>query len=189
MDFGKLELVEKTFTREVNNPRGQDYSGIKFRRFVSNKKGKEGQLEETFTISDKLFDDLQLSQYALAQANDHEGKRVLLMVVEDQDEVKPVAKFLRQQVKKDGSKPAKGKMFSNEFVTEGLINYNVLDEKTQDNQYLALEDVGSEFSDMPSVVKGIFKIVKDESVDASTDQEEEATQQEAAPAAQASENF
>ena len=121
MQFGNLVLVEKTFTREVNNPRGQDYEGIKFRRFTSNKKSKEGQIEETFTISDKLFDSLQLSTYALSQANLPDKSGVLLLVVEDQDKVKPVAKFLRQQVKGDGSKPVKGKIFSNEFITEGLV--------------------------------------------------------------------
>lgn len=184
MEFGKLELVEKTFTREVNNPRGQDYSGIKFRRYVSKKAGNEGNLEEEFTISDKLFDALQLKTYALAQANDTEGQRALLLVVEDQDEVKPVAKFMKQQTKKDGSKPEKGRKFNNEFVVEACVNYGVLDEKSTENQYLALVDVGSEFPDKPSVVKGIFKFIKDESVDKQKDEDED-TKEAAAPAATA----
>lgn len=174
MEFGKLELVEKTFVREVNNPRGQDYEGVKFRRFTSNKKGKEGQIEEEFTISDKLFDSLNLGSLALAQANTPQD--VLLLVVDDQEEVKPVAKFMRQSKKKDGTLQAKGKKFSNSFLVDGLVERGILDEKTQDNQYLALVDVTGEFPDKPSVVHNVYKIVKDDSVDASQDTEEEVAQ-------------
>ena len=172
MQFGNLVLIEKTFTRENTNPRGQDYDGIKFRRGISKKEGKEGEIEETFTISDKLFDSLQLKTYALSQANLPDNAGVLLMVVEDQDKVKPIAKIMRQQKQRaDGTTPVKGRIFSNEFVSQGLIDAGVLDPKKIGNQFLALENLTEKFDDRPDHVKGIFKVVFDDTVDTSGEDE------------------
>lgn len=175
MQFGNLVLIEKTFTRESTNPRGQDYNGIKFRRNISKKEGKEGEIEETFTISDKLFDSLQLSTYALSQANMPENKGVLLMVVEDQDKVRPIAKIMRQQKQRaDGTTPVKGRIFSNEFVSQGLVDCGILDPKKIGNQFLDLENLTEKFEDRPDHVKGIFKIVFDDTVD--TTEEDDSTE-------------
>jgi len=172
MQFGNLVLIEKTFTRENTNPRGQDYDGIKFRRGISKKEGKEGEIEETFTISDKLFNSLQLSTYALSQANLPDNKGVLLMVVEDQDKVKPIAKIMRQQKQRaDGTTPVKGRIFSNEFVSQGLIDAEILDPKKIGNQFFALENLTEKFEDRPEHVKGIFQVVVDETVDTSEEAE------------------
>jgi hypothetical protein len=185
MQFGNLVLIEKTFTRENTNPRGQDYDGIKFRRGISKKEGKEGDIEETFTISDKLFNSLQLSTYALSQANIPENGGVLLMVVEDQDKVKPIAKIMRQQKQRaDGTTPVKGRIFSNEFVSQGLIDAGILDPKKIGNQFFALENLTEKFEDRPEHVKGIFQVVIDETVDTSGEDEgqegSEAEQEQAA---------
>ena len=181
MQFGNLVLIEKTFTRENTNPRGQDYDGIKFRRGISKKEGKEGDIEETFTISDKLFNSLQLSTYALSQANLPDNKGVLLMVVEDQDKVKPIAKIMRQQKQRaDGTTPVKGRIFSNEFVSQGLIDAGILDPKKIGNQFFALENLTEKFEDRPEHVKGIFQVVVDDTVDASEEEEGQESEQDQA---------
>lgn len=170
MDFKKLKVIDKTFNRVVTNPRGQDYEGIKFRRWVSEKQINAGTLEETLTFSDALFTSLGLDKYALVQVDLEPG--VGIMVVEDQTEVEPIAKFMRQSKKKDGTVQKKGKTFYNEYLVEALKNAGVIngyvegDESTLENQYLALENVTSSIGDVPEQVKGIYKIVVDDSVDA-----------------------
>lgn len=168
MEFGKLKVIEKTFNRVVTNPRGQDYEGIKFRRWISEKKVNAGDLEETLTFSDALFNSLDLKNYALAQVDLEPG--VGLLVLDDQVDVEPIAKFMRQSKKQDGTVQKKGKTFYNEFLVEalkanGLISpYVEGDESTLENQYLALENVTASFSDIPAQVKGVYKIVADDSV-------------------------
>lgn len=167
LEFGKLEVVEKTFTRKDVSPRGQSYVGIKFRRYDSKNAVTPG-LKELFVISDKAFESLNLKNYALAEAK--YGNDVYLLVVEDQDKVKPEAKFMRQSNKKDGTVLEKGTIFNNVFMKDDLIAVGVLDATTHENQYLALEETPT--ADLPSVVKAVYKIVKDTSVDASADQED-----------------
>jgi hypothetical protein len=175
LQFGNLEVVKKTFTREEVEPRGQAYNGIKFRRYESESKANPG-LKEQFIVSNKAFEELGLKQYALTQAN-FDGQ-VYLLVVEDQDEVEPAARILRQSIKKDGTPMKKGKMFSNEFITSGLVENGTLDGTTHENQYLALEkqEIGEDF---PKVVKAAYRLIKDETVDASADTENN-TEEEAA---------
>lgn len=179
MEFGKLEIVDKTFSRVVNNPRGQNYNGIKFRRWVSDKEGKKGEIEEQFTISEKLFEALKLEDYALTQANTEQD--VLILVVEDQDEVKPVAKFMRRSKKKDGTPQAKGRFISNTFLTEALVTRKVLDGETMENQYLDLVDVSGNFPDKPTQVKGIYRVVLDTTPIEEEKEEETAEATSAAP--------
>lgn len=176
LEFGNLEIVEKTFTRENVSPRGQAYDGIKFRRFESSKGRKAAeeageeftpQIETQFIISNSAFEKLNLTEYAITEAK-IDGK-VLLLVVEDQDEVAPVAKFLRQSyVKKTGEKSKKGKMFSNPIMEEHLTQVGVLSQD-KGNQYLSLTPV--ELSGAPAVVKAAYEIGVDTSVDASKDDE------------------
>lgn len=169
LEFGKLEIVNKTFTRESGKPRGQGYDGIKFRRAETKKANSEG-IDEKFIISDAAFEKLNLTNLALTQAK-IDGS-VLLLVLEDVEGAVPAAKFLRQSTKKDGSKQKKGKFFSNDFLTADLIETGVLKAEEQGNQYLALNDVTSEVNGLPSHVKAVYQITADTTVDASADEEE-----------------
>jgi hypothetical protein len=179
LEFGNLEIVEKTFTREGSGPRGQAYDGIKFRRYTTNKKGAEGSIIESFVISNELWNKLNLDTYALTQAK-ADGK-VLLIVLEDQDEVKPHAKFMRRSYKGTNREPlGKGKTFNNDFLTDDLISIGVLDKETHENQYLALEDVTEVYgAGRPAHVKGIYSVVQDTTVDKEQDTED--TERSASP--------
>lgn len=168
LEFGKLEVIKQTFTRKETAPRGQAFDWLKFRRYESESKANPGT-KELFVLSNKAFEILGLETYALTQANF--GGNVYLMVVEDQDETEPAAKILRRSKKKDGTPLDKGTMFSNDFVKEALEGAGILDATTHDNQYLAL--VKQEVSDLPEVVKAVYQIIKDETVDASADTENE----------------
>lgn len=171
INFGELELVEKTFTREGGAVRTQNYNGIKFRRYQSTKGKKAAEeagiaftpfTEEQFVISNKAWEALNLDENALAQVK--HGSNVLLLVLEDQDQVKPHAKFCRKQINKDGSASKKGKMFSNEFLAADLVAAGVLNAEGIGNQFIGLEDVTSSIQGMPAHVKGVYKLVPDTSV-------------------------
>jgi hypothetical protein len=169
VDFGSLEIVDKTFTREGGAVRTQSYNGIKFRRYESKKGAKdaaeEGKeftpfIEEQFIVSKAAWEALGLEELALAQA-----KGGLLLVLADQDEVKPVAKFLRKSFsKKDGVAQKKGKMFFNEFLVSDLIEAGALKADVKGNQFLKLVDVTAEVSGLPSHVSGVYKLVVDDTI-------------------------
>jgi hypothetical protein len=172
MDFGNLEIVKKTFVRKSGAVRGQEYKGIKFRRFKSKRKGKEGEIFEQFTISEHLWKALELDKYALAHANAPTGE-VILLVVDDQDETKPVAKFCRKSIGKDGVAKEKGKSFGNPFIVEGLLKNGVLKPDTLDNQFLTVKNVADQFANPPSVVHAIVAIVPDDTVEESEEEKQE----------------
>jgi hypothetical protein len=177
LEFGKLEIVERTFTRANSAPRGQAYEGIKFRRYESEagvKDGGEKSIKELFVISDKAFDLMNLSVLALGQANF--GGNVYLLAMEDQDEVEPIAKFMRQSLKKDGTKLSKTKSFSNEFLQKPLEVSGVLDATTYENQFLSLVDVTAEVTGLPSHVVKVFRIEKDTTVDVEAEKANEAAE-------------
>lgn len=186
--FGELEVVEKTFTREGGAVRVQAFNGIKFRRFES-KKGKkaaeeEGKVfvpfkEEQFVISNKAWEQLQLENYALTQVKN--GNQVMLLVLEDQDTIKPHAKFARRSFSKaDGTPAKKGKFFNNEFLTADLVAAGILKGEELGNQYIAIEDVTSQVEGLPEHVKAVWNLTVDTTVDASADTEEGQEQEEAA---------
>jgi len=185
LEFGKLEIVEKTFTREPGAVRGQAYEGLKFRRYESTKGKKAAEeageawtpfVEEQFIISNKAFAALNLEENALTEAKN--GNNVFLLVVEDQEEVEPAAKFCRRSQTKDGKLSKKGKMFSNEFLTKHLVENSILDAEKQGNQYLSLTDVSKEVTGVPSHVKAVYLIEVDSKVDASSDTEEAVSETE-----------
>jgi hypothetical protein len=177
--FGDLEVVEKTFTREGGAVRTQAYTGIKFRRYESEKGKKAAQeegkefvpfMEEQFVISNKAWEQLGLEENALLQTK--KGNQVILLSLADSDNVKPAPKFLRRSFAKvDGAPQKKGKMFSNEFLTADLVSAGVIDATKLGNQYIALQDVTSQVADLPSHVKGAYMLV-DESIDAAAAEEE-----------------
>jgi len=169
IQFGNLNVVEKTFSRKDVAPRGQAYEGIKFRRYDSKKAGEES-VQEVFVIADKAFEKLNLETLALAQAN-FDGK-VFLLVVEDQDEVEPIAKFMRRSKKRDGTLQKKGKMFNNTFLKDALIEAGILDGTTRENQYLSLSNVTAEVAGLPSHVSAVYQIEKDATVNAADDTED-----------------
>lgn len=173
LEFGKLQIVERTFTRANSAPRGQAYEGIKFRRYES-EAGGEKSIKELFVISDKAFDLMNLNTLALAQAN-FDGATYLL-AVEDQDEVEPVAKFMRQSRKKDGTLLSKTKSFSNEFLQKPLEEQGILDPTTQENQFLSLVDVTTEVTGLPSHVVKVYRLDKDTTVDVEAEKANEAAE-------------
>lgn len=179
LEFGKLEIVEKTFTREPGAVRGQAYEGIKFRRYESTKGKKAAEevgeawtpfIEEQFVISNKAFAQLNLEENALVQAK--QGNQVFLLVVDDQEAVEPAAKFARRSTNKDGSLAKKGKMFSNEFLMNDLIAVGALNKDGKGNQYLSITDVTKEVAGAPAVVHAIYLLDVDKSVDPTKDDEE-----------------
>lgn len=180
INFGELEIVEKTFTRESGAVRTQAYNGIKFRRYESTKGKKaaeeEGRefipfTEEQFVISNKAWEQLGLEENALTQVKS--GNSVMLLALADQDEVKPHAKFLRRSFSKASNEPQKkGKMFSNEFLSADLVAAGILDGEKHGNQYLALTDVTSQIAGLPSHVKAVYSLSIDSAVDVSADVEE-----------------
>lgn len=182
LQFGSLKIVEKTFTREQGAVRGQAYDGIKFRRFESNKGKKDAEeqgetftpiVQEQFVVSNKAFTTMNLDEYALLQA-EFEGK-VFLLVVEDQDQVEPAAKFLRASMSKDGKVLKKGKMFSNSFLSDSLIASGVLSKDSMENQYLSITDVTKEIGAVPAQVKAAYLLDVDASVNADDDTEGQET--------------
>lgn len=181
LEFGNLTIVEKTFTREPGAVRGQAYDGLKFRRYESNKGKKaaeeEGKAfvpfkEEEFIVSNKVWLALNLEEFALVQAK--KDDKVFILVVEDQAEIEPVAKFCRRSETKDGSLSKKGRKFNNEFLMNDLISVGVLDKEKLGNQYLALADVTKEITGLPSVVKSVHLVEIDKNVDETADTEETA---------------
>ena len=58
LEFGKLEIVEKTFTREPGAVRGQAYEGIKFRRYESNKGKKAAEEAQVSTLAEQTANHL-----------------------------------------------------------------------------------------------------------------------------------
>jgi hypothetical protein len=174
MEFGNFEIVTKTYNREPGIKRGQGFSGMKHRRFESTKAGEETEIKEEIIFSDKLFAHLKLDQYALLELKTPSD--VLLVVLEDRDDVEPAPKFLRQSVNEDGSKPKKGKKFTNVILFNDLVEKKLLDADVLGNQYLQLEEVTASVKNVPAHVKGMYKIVKDDSVD--NDEKEESTQEE-----------
>ena len=181
IEFGELKVVERTFTREGGATREQEYNGIKFRRYTSKKGAKAAkeagetfapEVEEVFFISNQGWEQLELDRYALTQVLN--GKQVLLLVLEDQDAMKPEAKFCRQYYnKEDGSPQKKGKIFSNEFLSKDLISAGVLDADKHGNQFIALVDVTKDINGAPSHVKKVFNLVVDSSVSEETTNIEE----------------
>lgn len=181
LEFGNLEIVEKTFTREGGATREQAYHGVKFRRYESEigKKTFEAEnpgqtfvphVKEQFIVSNTVFEKFGLEDNALTQAKF--GVKVFLLVVEDQDAVKPEAKILRRSFNKADKTPLdKGKMFSNDFLSADLIEIGVLDKDQHGNQYLSVKDVSAEVTGLPAHVKAVYEIGKDSTVDASKDEE------------------
>lgn len=180
MNFGNLEIQDKTYSRE-SHPRGQAFEGIKFRRYISKAKNtKKNKVKEIFTVSDVLFEKLNLNNYALAQANIPNGGGVLLLVVEDQDEKKPVAKFMRKSSHKDKEtgqivQEDKTGSFSNDLLVGALTKVGLLGTEPVLKAYFNLEDVTNQpdYADKPSHVVGIYKVVKDEAATAAAQQEDE----------------
>lgn len=186
LEFGKLEIVEKTFTREAGAVRTQAYNGIKFRRSESNK-GKKAAIEtgvdfvpslsEQFFLSNAAFAKLGIIEFALTEAKI--GNQVLLMVLEDKDDLNPPAKFCRQSVNKDKTLAKKGKMFSNEFLMKDLEAVGVLKAGELGNQYLALTEVTAEISGLPTHIKAVYNVTVDTTVDADSDDEDQAEEETA----------
>lgn len=182
IQFGELEVVEKTFTREPGAVRTQAYNGLKFRRYASTKGKKEADeagkpftpfVEETFYISNAAYAEMNLEVNALTQTIAKDGS-VILLVVEDQDATGVPAKFMRRSFSKaDGTPAKKGKMFSNEFLSEPLVKGGVLDGEKHGNQYIALQKV--DIAGAPEQVKAAYLLVKDNSVNESDDAEETST--------------
>jgi len=194
MEFGNLNIITQQFTRKVTNPKGQDYEGIKFRRWNAKKAIKDEEtgketgdfettIKETFTFSDKLFESLNLNTYACVHAVTSNG--VFLLIVDDQDEVKPEAKFMRRSTKKTGEEQGKTGGFSHMFLVEDLTKANILKAGVNGNQYIKLEDAGSEFTGIPSVVHGIYKL----DVDTSVEDDEEGEGKKEVAEVSAKENF
>jgi hypothetical protein len=146
LDFGNISVVEKTFTRTGGVSRKQAYNGIKFRRTASKKGGVEG-IDTFFVVSNHLFEKLGLATNALTQIALPDGS-VGLIVVEDQDKLEPVAKFMRQSKKTDGTFQKKGKTINNDILRDALIAAG-------------------------THVKGVYKIVVDATVNAAEAEAEE----------------
>lgn len=183
IQFGDLEVVEKTFTREGGAVRTQTYNGLKFRRYASKKGEKEALeagktfapfIDESFHISNAAYAQLDLENNALTQTITKDGQ-VILLAVEDQDEKGVKAKFMRRSFSKaDNSPSKKGKMFSNEFLSAPLVANGVLDGTAHGNQYIALQAV--EIAGLPAEVKGAYLLVKDTTVSAEDDATESAAE-------------
>ncbi len=180
LKFGNLEIVTRTFTREGGATREQAYNGVKFRRYESKIGKKAAELEgkavdtvtkEEFVISNALFELFNLEENALVQAKF--GNTVYFLVVEDQDVIEPKANIMRRSIAKDGTKLEKGKKFNNDFLTENLVSVGILNAEQFGNQFLAVADVTAETEELPSVVKAVYSISIDTTVDASKEQEEE----------------
>lgn len=181
--FGDLQVVEKTFTREAGAVRTQAYNGIKFRRYTTKKGEKEALeagkvfvpfVEETFYISNAAYALLNLEENALTQTIAPDGS-VILLAVTDNDEQGVKPKFMRRSFSKaDGTPAKKGKMFSNEFLSEPLVKSGVLDGVVHGNQYLSLQAV--DIAGAPAEVKGAYMLVKDVSVSEEADAEETAAE-------------
>lgn len=173
IEFGKLEIVNKTFTRENGVNRTQDFNGIKFRRAFSNKGGVE-KLSEKFIFSEKAFKMLDLDNLALTQAKINE--QVLLLVMQDIEGAVPPAKFMKSS-KKDGVNQPKGNFINNSFLKNDLISIGVLDKEKFGNQFLALTNVTSEITGLPEHIKFVYAISIDTTVDSTLEAKEEATEE------------
>jgi|NOAtaT_7_FD_contig_41_5704649_length_931_multi_1_in_0_out_0_2 hypothetical protein len=169
LDFGNISVVEKTFTRTGGVSRKQAYNGIKFRRTASKKGGVEG-IDTFFVVSNHLFEKLGLATNALTQIALPDGS-VGLIVVEDQDKLEPVAKFMRQSKKTDGTFQKKGKTINNDILRDALIAAGTLSADAMGSQFLTLESVAA--SNVPAHVKGVYKIVVDATVNAAEAEAEE----------------
>lgn len=182
-DFGTLEIVEKTFVRKPGEKRGQSFDWIKFRRYMS-EKGKdkaekagekfEPFVDTQFVLSDKAFEKLNIAEYAFTQAKTANG--VILLVLEDRDDVKPPAKFLRESTKKDGTASEKGSIFTNTFFEEDLIEKGLLPKEEIGNFFLSLVDVTETYANRPAHVKGVYNVVVDTTVDAKAEAENDAAE-------------
>jgi len=176
-------MVDKTFVREKGGTRTQNYDGIKYRRWESEKgkkaaeeEGKEFTpfIEDQFIVSKKAFEKLNLTQYALTQFKT--DKDVLLVVLKEVEGAKPEAKFLKQSYSKEGVAQNKSSFFSNVFLAEDLAAKGLIDKDKLGSQFLGLEDVTAEITDIPSHVVAIYKVVVDTTGSDDEEEEEVATE-------------
>lgn len=185
IDFGKLEKVEKTYSREGLATRKQAYNGIKFRRWNAKGKDDEGNptfvLKEGFTFSDNLIEKLNLNSNGFVQyldgERDNQGKLVkatdvYLVLLDDKHE--------ECRILKNPKGETKSMSITASILQKDMIDAGLLDATTLDNQYFTVEETSS--TNAPSWVKGVYKIVKDTAVNKAEDTEEA----EDAPTANAS---
>ena len=172
IQFGNIEIVEKTFTRTGGIVRVQQYHGFKYRRALSKRKGdEEDTVREIFVVSNTAYNQMNLDTLALTHAK--HGDNVLLLVLEDQDNLKPPAKIMKRKMSKEGEPLKKGKSFSNEFLSKDLEDIGVLTPGQMGNQYIAIVDVTQSIGGLPEHVKAVFQLIKDETAVDNGEEEDE----------------
>lgn len=182
LDFGNLEKVEKTFTRATGSPKGQNWDGIKFRRFLSNKGSKAAReageefqpfVESKFTISEKAFNELNLSENGLIEYRDKNTGKVYLILTDEEN-----AQFMKGRKSKDGTPTNKTKDFTNTVMEGHLVDAGIISADEQKSFFLSLNKEDAEGA--PSYVKGVYELAVDAdgSDDSDEDQGQDSVQQE-----------
>jgi hypothetical protein len=176
INFGNLEQVEKTFTRKSGKgERGQNWTGIKHRRFESSK-GKKAAIAAgkefvpfvgtEFTMATSTFKELGLNgTLGLRETKLPDGNIVLLVVEEAQ------AKFMKAKYRGD-ERLAKSSKFNNTVMEADMIEAGLLSEDELVSTYFNL--VKQDIEGAPSYVKGGYLLEVSDSVsDDSSDEEED----------------
>jgi hypothetical protein len=120
LDFSNFKAVA-TANEKLGNrtPLGQSFD-FKYRKFMSEKGGKES-IESNFTISNKKFDELGLSEKGLLQVIDPTTNITYLAVVGNDDAV------MMKRTNKLAADAEKGKKFKSTIVEEALHAQGVID--------------------------------------------------------------
>ena len=191
INFGQLNKVNRTYTREGGAVRTQEYTGLKFRRAITDNAKKKAEAagvapeaDAQFYISNALFNKLEIGEKnGLIQFDRPDGTGVMLAVV---SETHPDCKIFKSNAR--GAK--KSKMFYAPVLTEALTKAGVLNADFLGNQYLQLKPV-TDVAEVPDFIVGLYDVVMDTDVAAKeSGADDEQDEQEAhADAKNAGEDF
>lgn len=149
-----LKAVKKSYTK--TSTKNQSFNELKFRRAIKN-----GAPEGLFTISQKIWEKLDLDNYGLihlVMTEEGEVTNVVIGVVNNEDAV-----FVKE-TKRTKEKGSKGKSFKNVFLESALIDAGQLDKDEMGNQFLKLIEIpdakGVEIGGI--TYQNIYHVVKEE---------------------------
>ena len=179
LSFANFTIQETANTRQstAGAKRGQSYKA-RFRRFVADKNKENERIETLFQLSNKLFDETQLSsvQYGGIQIVSPDG--VPYIAVVDRDN----GTFLKQSDKAVAAGNKKGTAFKSTILEQALVAQGIIntdDALLGKSQKLDLTKV-AEYVTIGEGAKAIsaiavYQIDKDSNTDAVDEDEEEGT--------------
>lgn len=166
-DFNSLNVSTKSNTREGVAKRQQFY----FKLRVTQR--KDESIVSRFTVSEDMWTDLNLEEYGIqyASAADANGNpMVLILTVTNEHAIS-----LKKTTKGEKTKSFTSTVLEDLLEKAGIVDRGVVGK----NQRMTLEDVTSNFDEVPSHVNAIYTVaVAEANEEADNDSEEEESEQD-----------